>query len=121
MAYRFYKTQKINGKYTLKEFFNEFMEISAINKLNEIFNSEVSRLFKSGKKIEDCLDYIFWRYSIKDSYNDYDLLPEWFEYMISENFDSESDEIKKILEKILNKHYIKEKKHYYRKNIQYTK
>ena len=121
MAYQFYKTEKIDGKYKLKGFFNEFLEISAINKVNEIFNDEVKKRILKGKKIEDCLDYVFWRYSVKDSYNDYDLLPEWFEYLISEFFDTDSREIKKAVDKIINKHYIKEKRHYYRKNIQYIK
>ena len=92
----------------------------AINKFNEIFNAELERKLKLNKNIEQVIDYIMWKFSIKSGKFDYDFVPEWIEFIITDLIDLESNDVKKSIKKAINKHYIKEKNHYYRKS-QYAK
>lgn len=120
MAFEFYKIEKLNGKYVLKKNFEQYLELDAINKFNEIFNAELERKLKLNKNIEQVIDYIMWKFSIKSKMFDYDFVPEWMEFIITDLIDLESNIVKKSIKKAINKHYIKEKNHYYRKG-QYVK
>lgn len=120
MAYEFYKIEKLNGKYVLKKNLEQYLELDAINKFNEIFNVELERKLKLNKNIEQVIDYIMWKFSIKSGMFDYDFVPEWMEFIITDLIDLESSTVKKSIKKAINKHYIKEKSHYYRK-CQYAK
>ena len=120
MAFEFYKIEKINGKYVLKKNSEQYLELDAINKFNEIFNAELERKLKLNKNIDQVIDYIMWKFSIKSRMFDYDFVPEWMEFIITDLIDLESNTVKKSIKKAINKHYIKEKNHYYRK-CQYAK
>ena len=120
MAFEFYKIEKINGKYVLKKNSEQYLELDAINKFNEIFNAELERKLKLNKNVEQVIDYIMWKFSIKSGILDYDFVPEWMEFIITDLIDLESSTVKKSIKKAINKHYIKEKNHYYRK-CQYAK
>lgn len=120
MAYEFYKIEKLNGKYVLKKNLEQYLELDAINKFNEIFNAELERKLKLNKNIEQVIDYIMWKFSIKSKMFDYDFVPEWIEFIITDLIDLESSTAKKSIKKAINKYYIKEKNHYYRK-CQYAK
>ena len=120
MAFEFYKIEKINGKYVLKKNSEQYLELDAINKFNEIFNAELERKLKLNKNIEQVIDYIMWKFSIKSNMLEYDFVPEWMEFIITDLIDLESSTVKKSIKKAINRHYIKEKNHYYRK-CQYAK
>ena len=120
MAFEFYKIERINSKYVLKKNLEQYLEVDAINKFNEIFNSELERKLKLNKNIEQAIDYIMWKFSIKSGKFDYDFVPEWIEFIITDLIDLESNDVKKSIKKAINNHYIKEKNHYYRKT-QYAK
>lgn len=120
MAYEFYKIERLGGKYILKKNLEQYLELDAINKFNEIFNAELERKLKLNKDIEQVIDYIMWKFSIKSNMFDYDFVPEWMEFIITDLIDLESKTVKKSIKKAINKHYIKEKNHYYRKG-QYAK
>lgn len=120
MAFEFYKIEKINGKYVLKKNSEQYLELDAINKFNEIFNAELERKLKLNKNVEQVIDYIMWKFSIKSNMLDYDFVPEWMEFIITDLIDLESSTVKKSIKKAINRHYIKEKNHYYRK-CQYAK
>ena len=53
MAFEFYKIERINGKYILKKNLEQYLEVDAINKFNEIFNAELERKVKLNKNIEE--------------------------------------------------------------------
>lgn len=120
MAFEFYKIERINGKYVLKKNSEQYLELDAINKFNEIFNAELERKLKLNKNVEQVIDYIMWKFSIKSNMFDYDFVPEWMEFIITDLIDLESSTVKKSIKKAINRHYIKEKNHYYRK-CQYAK
>lgn len=120
MAFEFYKIEKLDGKYVLKKNLEQYLELDAINKFNEIFNAELERKLKLNKNIEQVIDYIMWKFSIKSKMFDYDFVPEWIDFIITDLIDLESSTVKKSIKKAISKHYIKEKNHYYRK-CQYTK
>lgn len=120
MAFEFYKIEKLNGKYVLKKLLEQYSELDAINKFNELFNLEVERKLKLNSNIEQVIDYVLWKFSIRDRMIDYDFVPEFLDYIISDVVDVDSAKIKKAFKKSLGKHYIKEKKHYYRRE-QYVK
>lgn len=120
MAYEFYKIERLGGKYILKKNSEQYLELDAINKFNEIFNAELERKLKLNKNVEQVIDYIMWKFSIKSKMFDYDFVPEWMEFIITDLIDLESSNVKKTIKKAINKHYIKEKNHYYRK-CQYAK
>ena len=114
MAFEFYKIERINGKYVLKKNLEQYLEVDAINKFNEIFNSELDRKLKLNKNIEQVIDYIIWKFSIKSGKFEYDFVPEWIEFIITDLIDLESNDVKKSIKKAINKHYTKEKNHYTR-------
>lgn len=115
MAYEFYKIERLGGKYILKKNSEQYLELDAINKFNEIFNAELERKLKLNKNVEQVIDYIMWKFSIKSNMFDYDFVPEWMEFIITDLIDLESSTVKKSIKKAINRHYIKEKNHYYRK------
>lgn len=119
MAYEFYKLKKIDGKLVLKKFSEEYQEIDAINKFNNLFEKELKSKIKT-KSIQEIIDKFILEYAIKDKMFDFNLVPEWMEYVIVDEFDIDSPKIQKIIKDAIDKNCFKEKRRYY-SNFRFVK
>lgn len=119
MAYEFYKLKKIDGKLVLKKFSEEYQEIDAINKFNNLFEKELKSKIKT-KSIQEIIDKFILEYAIKDKMFDFNLVPEWMEYIIVDEFDIDSPKIQKIIKDAIDKNCFKEKRRYY-SNFRFVK
>ena len=52
-----------------------------------------------------------WKFSIKSGKFEYDFVPEWIEFIVTDLIDLESNDVKKSIKKAINKHYTKENKY----------
>lgn len=119
MAYEFYKLKKVDGKLVLKKFSEEYQEIDAINKFNNLFEKELKSKIKT-KSIREIIDKFILEYAIKDKMFDFNLVPEWMEYVIVDEFDIDSPKIQKIIKDAIDKNCFKEKRRYY-SNFRFVK
>ena len=119
MAYEFYKLKKVDGKLVLKKFSEEYQEIDAINKFNNLFEKEIKSKIKT-KSIQEIIDKFILEYAIKDKMFDFNLVPEWMEYVIVDEFDIDSPKIQKIIKDSIDKNCFKEKRRYY-SNFRFVK
>lgn len=121
MAYKFYKLTKKFFTDKFVESFSSYTELDAINDFNRDFDKTISLELKNGKSEIDAIKDYIKNTSVIQPYEDFDLVPEFIEYVISDVVDLENKNIQKAIKETINELFDKKKVRYTRKFAKYAK